>query len=113
MFRRLRRRLAGDIFGLATSDSFFIDRLTNEYMTDVTTASRTSLMDLHARVWDRELCPDFRSSARPPSSDRRVNRPAGGAISRSGKCIPLVATLVDQQAALFESWLVGCAETQK
>jgi glycerol kinase len=90
----------GGYLGLTTSDGFFIDRLTNEYVTDVTTASRTSLMDLHTRVWDPGLCRifgvplDLLPSIRP--STGRL-----GMISRLGKSIPLVATLVDQQAALF------------
>jgi len=90
----------GGYLGLTTSDGFFIDRLTNEYVTDVTTASRTSLMDLHTRVWDPELCKifgvplDLLPSIRP--STGRL-----GMISRLGKNVPLVATLVDQQAALF------------
>jgi glycerol kinase len=90
----------GGYLGLATSDSFFIDRLTNEYMTDVTTASRTSLMDLHALTWDPELCRIFGVpfDLLPPI------RPSTGrlaVIARSGRSIPLVASLVDQQAALF------------
>ncbi len=90
----------GGYLGLTTSDSFFIDRLTNEYLTDVTTASRTSLMDLHTRVWDPGLCRIFRVPLEVlPSIRPSTGRM--GMISRLGKSIPLVATLVDQQAALF------------
>src|SRR5512134_2240064 len=41
---------------LGTSDSFFLDRLAGVYATDVTTASRTSLMNLDIGRWDPELC---------------------------------------------------------
>ncbi len=101
----------GGYLGLATSDSFFIDRLTNEYMTDVTTASRTSLMDLHARVWDRELCLIF---GVPLDLLPRIGASTGrlAVISRSGKCIPLVATLVDQQAALFGHGCRVCGDAK-
>lgn len=36
---------------LGTSDAYFIDALTGEFATDVSTASRTSLMDLRALRW--------------------------------------------------------------
>ena len=41
---------------LATSDAFFLDRLCGRYATDVTTASRTGLMNLATGAWDQELC---------------------------------------------------------
>ena len=71
----------GGYLGLTTSDSFFIDRLTNEYMTDVTTASRTSLMDLHTRVWDPGLCRIFGVPLELLPSDTSVNGPAGNDLA--------------------------------
>ena len=44
---------------LGTSDAFFHDRLTGTFATDVTTASRTSLMSLETCNWDPELCKLF------------------------------------------------------
>lgn len=86
--------------GLATSDAFFIDRLTNVYASDVTTASRTSLMDLRSCKWDVELCRIFDVPlellpAIQPSAGRF------GMVTRAGNKVPLVANIVDQQAALF------------
>ncbi|HEY4066907.1 MAG TPA: FGGY family carbohydrate kinase, partial [Burkholderiaceae bacterium] len=41
---------------LGTTDAFFIQHLTGRCATDVTTASRTSLMNLRTCEWDAELC---------------------------------------------------------
>jgi glycerol kinase len=92
--------------GLGTSDTFFIDRLTGEYVTDVTTASRTSLMDLRSCAWDAELCRIFGvplellPSIRPSTG-------LFGLVTRRKKQVPIVASIVDQQAALFGH---GCRE---
>jgi len=85
---------------LGTSDSFFIDRLTGEYATDVTTASRTSLMNLETCDWDPDLCQIFDipleilPEIRPTAGDF-------GVVASSGGEIPLSASVVDQQAALL------------
>lgn len=44
---------------LGTTDAFFVDRLTGRFITDVATASRTSLMNLETCAWDTELCALF------------------------------------------------------
>ncbi len=86
--------------GLGTSDAFFLHRLTGIYATDVTTGSRTSLMNLTTCQWDPDLCAlfgvpiDLLPEIRPTQSDF-------GTVNRHGKAIPIVASLVDQQAALF------------
>ena len=54
-----QKLLRNERLRLGTSESFFIYRLTGEYATDVTTASRTSLMNLHTCQWDPELCKLF------------------------------------------------------
>jgi glycerol kinase len=87
---------------IATSDAFFLDRLAGVYATDVTTASRTSLMSLDSLAWDddllklfgvpREVLPEIRSTTGPFGRFRGT---------------PITAGLVDQQAALFGH---GCAE---
>jgi glycerol kinase len=81
---------------LGTSDAFLLDRLTGRFATDVTTASRTSLMNLETLQWDARLAelfgvpleclPEIRPTAGPFAEARRV---------------PITASLVDQQAALF------------
>jgi glycerol kinase len=93
------RRLARQgLLRLGTSDAFFLDRLCGVYATDVTTASRTSLMNLATGTWDPELCrlfgvpinllPPILPSVHPY-----------GVIRGCG--LPLTASIVDQQAALF------------
>jgi glycerol kinase len=81
---------------LGTSDSFFLDRLAGTYATDVTTASRTSLMNLDTGQWDPELCRLFGV----PMEALPEIRPTAGAFGAIGK-LPIVASVVDQQAALF------------
>jgi len=85
---------------LGTSDSFFIHRLTGEYATDVTTASRTSLMNLKTCDWDPDLCEIFEI---PPEILPKI-RPTAvhfGVLTFKGRVIPVTASVVDQQAALL------------
>ncbi len=81
---------------LGTSDSFFHDRLTGTFATDVTTASRTSLMSLETCNWDLELCELFGV----PMECLPEIRSTAGAFGEFGET-PVSASLVDQQAALF------------
>jgi len=81
---------------LGTSDSFFLDRLAGVYATDVTTASRTSLMNLATGHWDPELCRLFGV----PIEALAEIRPTVGDYGTAGR-LPIRANLVDQQAALF------------
>jgi glycerol kinase len=72
------------------------------YITDVTNASRTMLMNLHTLDWDasileaigipRQMLPEIR-----PSSDSRLY----GTTLISGSQIPVCGDLGDQQAALY------------
>jgi glycerol kinase len=92
--------LKKDRLRLGTSESFFIYRLTGEHATDVTTASRTSLMDLKTCAWDPELCKIFEI----PIEILPEIRPTTahfGCVKSKGKDIPINASVVDQQAALM------------
>lgn len=81
---------------LGTTDAFFLHRLTGAFVTDVTTASRTSLMNLHICNWDPDLCRIF---GVPIECLPEIRRTVGdlGAIGAT----PVRASVVDQQAALF------------
>ena len=86
--------------GLGTSDSYLIERLTGRYATDVTTASRTSLMNLDGCRWDSRLCdifgvPEELLPEIVPDSE------AFGTIGTPYGSATLVTSVVDQIAALY------------
>jgi glycerol kinase len=81
---------------LGTSDAFFLGRLTGVYATDVTTASRTSLMSLETLQWDDELCAMFGVPRECLPEIKKTTDQFGLANK-----IPVTANMVDQQAALF------------
>ncbi len=81
---------------LGTSDAFFLNHLTGEFATDVTTASRTSLMSLDTLQWDDELCALFGVPRECLPEIRNTTGPFGMIDTT-----PITASIVDQQAALF------------
>lgn len=84
---------------LGTTDAFFLDRLTGRFVTDVTTASRTSLIDLVTCQWDKELCALF---GVPIDALPQIVPSTGdfGTLRVGEKYVPLAASIVDQQASL-------------
>jgi glycerol kinase len=93
---RARTLLSRGKLRLGTSDSFFLDRLAGVYATDVTTASRTGLMNLDGCRWDPELCRLFGV----PLEALAEIRPTVGSFGAIGRA-PVAASITDQQAALF------------
>ncbi|MFK5926196.1 MAG: FGGY family carbohydrate kinase [Desulfuromusa sp.] len=85
---------------LGTTDAFFLDRLTDHFVTDISTASRTSLMNLYSGQWDEDLCNLF---GVPIEALPDIVPTTGyfGDITSNGLRIPVTASVVDQQAALF------------
>jgi glycerol kinase len=85
---------------LGTTDAFFLDRLTGRFETDITTASRTSLMNITTGTWDPELCRLFRV---PVDCLPRITATSGdfGTLRCGRRDVPLTASLVDQQASLY------------
>lgn len=81
---------------LGTTDAFFIQHLTGRALTDVTTASRTSLMSLAQGEWDAELCALFGV----PMECLPEIRPTVDDFGEIGGA-PVTAAVVDQQAALY------------
>ncbi|GAB2174821.1 FGGY family carbohydrate kinase [Dongia sp. agr-C8] len=81
---------------LGTSDAFFLDRLAGVFATDVTTASRTSLMNLETLQWDPQLAALF---GVPIECLPEIRATAGDFGAIDG--LPVTASMVDQQAALF------------
>lgn len=87
---------------LGTTDAYFLDRLAGVFATDVTTASRTSLMNIATGRWDADLCALFGV----PLACLAEIRPTVGAFG-SIEGVPVLASMVDQQAALYGH---GCRE---
>lgn len=81
---------------LGTTDAFFLDRLAGHFATDVTTASRTSLMNLETGRWDADLCKLF---GVPIACLPEIRPTVCNYGSIDG--VPVTAAVVDQQAALF------------
>lgn len=82
---------------LGTTDAFFRDRLTGQFETDIATASRTSLMNLETGEWDADLCALF---GVPMECLPRIG-PTSGDLGFLPGGARLVASIVDQQAALY------------
>jgi glycerol kinase len=85
---------------LGTTDAFFLHRLTGRFISDITTASRTSLMDLHSGQWSPELCKLF---GVPMDTLPEIVSTTGdfGTIQSATSSIPVTASVVDQQASLY------------
>jgi glycerol kinase len=88
---------------VGTLDTWLLERLTGERTTDESTAARTLLFDIHTRRWDPELCEVFRvprislSTVRPSVGARGTAR----GLHPRLEGVPVVASIVDQTAALF------------
>ncbi|MQX35753.1 FGGY family carbohydrate kinase [Roseospira navarrensis] len=85
---------------LGTTDAFFLHRLTGRCVTDATTASRTSLMNIETLAWDPDLCRLFGVplEALPPIVPTTGD--FGTLMTEHGP-VPVVTSIVDQQAALY------------
>jgi len=92
---------------LGTTDAFFLDCLADAFVTDITTASRTSLMNLNTGQWDEDLCALFKV---PMDTLPRIIPTSGplGEIMLKGCTLTVRASVVDQQAALYGH---GCKNT--
>lgn len=100
-----RLRLAGRL-RLGTSDAFFLNALTGKFVTDVSTASRTSLMNLHTLEWDPDLCALFGIPLDALPEICATVGDFGGTKTDQGS-YAIRASVVDQQAALYGH---GCHE---
>jgi len=88
---------------LGTTDAFFLDRLTGNFVSDITTASRSSLMNLKTGQWDQELC-DFFGVPIDTLPEIVSTISDFGVFSvdvSQGKKIPITASICDQQASLY------------
>ena len=94
----LRRNVTGEGV-VTTTDAWLLHRLTGAYVTDVTTASRTLLLDLRTRTWSEKACAAFGldAAALPEvvGSAQEI-----GPTDAFGPSLPISGLSVDQQAAL-------------
>lgn len=81
---------------LGTTDAFFLDRLCGSFVTDLATASRTGLLDLARQAWSPEMC---RLHGVPIECLPRIVSVDAAFGMVDG--VPLRASIVDQQAALY------------
>jgi glycerol kinase len=81
---------------VGTIDTWLLWKLTGEYATDVTNASRTLLCDIATRTWDDELRELFGVSVALPEI-----RPSSGRFGVTADGVPVSGIAGDQQAALF------------
>lgn len=99
----LRRNLTREGV-VTTTDAWLVHHLTGEFVSDVTTASRSLVLDLDTTRWDPELLGIFGLEGEPlprlVGCDEVV-----GTTSAFGPRIPVVGLIVDQQAALLAE---GC-----
>ena len=96
---------------VTTTDVWLLHRLTGAFVTDVSTASRSLLLDLDSRSWDRELVNLFGlSGERLPAvvdCDTIV-----GSTEAFGRDTPVGGLIVDQQAALFAERCLEAGEAK-
>ncbi len=112
----LRRRAVRGELCFGTIESWLIFKLTrgDAFVTDVTNASRTMLLNLDRREWDSEM------TAMLGAPDAMLPRivasrgPLGEAAARTicDRAVPIGAALGDQQAALFGQGCVGAGEAK-
>lgn len=94
---------------VGSTDAWFIWKLTGNYVTDITTASRTMLLNIHTGKWDSEILdilgipeailPEIRDCDKLDSHTRPE--------VFFGAAVPVGGSMVDQQAALLGQGCVG------
>lgn len=96
---------------VTTSDAWLLHRLTGEFVTDVSTASRSLILDLDSRQWDTELLEYFElqdeQMPRITACDELI-----GMTSAFGGSIPVGGVIVDQQAALLSEGCLSVGEAK-
>lgn len=99
--------LSQGLLRLGTTDAYFLDYFSGRFATDITTASRTSLMNLNTGQWDDYLCHVF---GVPIECLPKIEASTGdfGTYKFKGKTIPISASICDQQASLYGH---GCRDT--
>lgn len=91
---------------VTTTDAWLVHALTGEFVTDVTTASRSLVLDVDDGAWSAELLAAFgladEALPRIVDCDEVI-----GTTSAFGGDVPVAGLIVDQQSALFAE---GCVD---
>lgn len=95
----LRRHLSREGV-VTTTDTWIVHALTGEFVTDVTTASRSLLLDIDTREWGSDLVERFGLGGERLPRLVHCDDVAGG-TSAFGPEVPVTGLIVDQQAALL------------
>lgn len=83
-----------------TIDSWLVQKLCGEHVTDLSNASRTMLFDIFQKRWDPDLCQLF--GVDPESlPEPRPSAGVFGVTTEFGGEVPVTGIAGDQQAALF------------
>lgn len=85
---------------VTTSDSWLIHQLTGEFVTDVSTASRSLVTDLDSTDWDRDLL-DLFDLGDESMPEILPSDAVAGSTTAFGGMMPVGGLIVDQQAALL------------
>ena len=85
---------------VTTSDTWLLNRLTGEFVTDVSTASRSLLTNLDTADWDPHLVAAF-GLEREPLPRILASDEIAGTTNAFGTDVPVGGLVVDQQAALL------------
>ena len=106
----IRRNLTTDGV-VTTTDTWLVHALTGEFVTDVTTASRSLLMDIDSAQWDSQLLDTFGLGAetlpRIVDCDEFI-----GVTTAFGPELALTGLMVDQQAALLAQNCLDVGQTK-
>ncbi len=85
---------------VTTTDTWIVHRLSGAFVTDVSTASRSLVLDLDQATWSEELLTVFGLEAEPLPAIV-ANDEVVGTTQAFGGDLPLAGLVVDQQAALL------------
>lgn len=86
---------------VTTTDTWLVHRLTGEFVTDPSTASRSLLLDLDGVGWDGELLDAFGLGDEDLPTIVPNDHVVGTTRAFGGSGIPVAGLVVDQQAALL------------
>jgi glycerol kinase len=86
---------------VTTTDTWLVHRLCGAFVTDVSTASRSLLLDLDSAVWSAELLEVFGLAGEPLPEIVACDQIDGETTVFGDRAIPVAGLVVDQQAALL------------